>query len=251
MDAHELAPDAGSPVSVLLDSTEGIEPEREALPPEPADRSPKWSDEPVQEAIAVQPSPSQTLPEAVPEPAQEAIEPKIEAIPPVSQPLPTLLGQRAAKRMGRPSRASRAKDFAATATASVLAGKNLPVHADRPLPLAVRAELNKILGPDIDQFRLLLADTFLAMAQECAEHIRADLPNQKPETRAFTMSVLIDKSEALRGKLSSNPRTAAVNVQVNIGSDAELRAQLLAALSPSASPVNVTPALAGAKAGAD
>ena len=247
MDAHELAPDAGSPVSVLLDSTEGIEPEREALPPEPTERSPKWSNEPVQEAIAVEPGPSQTLPEPMP----EAIKPAIEPIPPVSKPLPPPLGQMAAKRMGRPSRASRAKDFAATATASVLAGKNLPVHANRPLPLAVRAELNKILGPDIDQFRLLLADTFLAMAQECAEHIRADLPNQKPETRAFTMSVLIDKSEALRGKLSSNPRTAAVNVQVNIGSDAELRAQLLAALSPSASPVNVTPALAGAKAGAD
>lgn len=94
------------------------------------------------------------------------------------------------------------------------------------------AVLLSTLGPDVDKFRSTLADKFIAIANKMADAIHDDIADMKPGERAFALSVLIDKSELMRSKLSSLPTTAQVNVQINSFGDGELaREKLIAALT--------------------
>lgn len=123
--------------------------------------------------------------------------------------------------------------YAQEIASAVIAGKPIPgssdlTHQHQSLTRLSRAQLAKLIGPDVDAFRSSLADKLLATADALADAIFRDIDSMKTGERAFALSAVVDKGEQLRGKLASSPHSAAVNVQVNIGSDASIRSSLLA-----------------------
>lgn len=98
--------------------------------------------------------------------------------------------------------------------AAVLNNKtpNLPVSADD------RRSLSRAIRMDIDEFRAKLADQLRPTIDEALADLRANLSNIPPGQKAFALSVLIDKLQAIEGKTAAS--AASVNVQINnYGSD--------------------------------
>jgi hypothetical protein len=109
-------------------------------------------------------------------------------------------------------------------------------------PETKAAVLASVVGPDVDKFREQFANDLLVAGHEMLEALRADIDRMKPGERAFALSVLVDKGESLRSKLSSSANTAQVNTQINIfgGVDGEeARRKIMEELYPK--PIDVTP----------
>lgn len=150
---------------------------------------------------------------------------------------PIISKPRKPRRNGRIDPKLVAKDYALTTTAAILAGKELPGSADishlnTHISRRTRAQIAALIGPDPDQFRRDLANQLLVTARECADFILRDLPNQKPDTRAFTLCALVDKSEQLNAKLASSPASAGVRDAVNLTLSGDIRSQILIQLAP-------------------
>jgi hypothetical protein len=109
------------------------------------------------------------------------------------------------------------------------------------------AVVASIIGPDVDRFREQFANDLLETAKEMQMALRDSIDDMKPGERAFALSVLIDKGEAMRAKLASNATTAQVNTQINIfdGEAGEkARREIMESLYPKT--INVTPKTDGA-----
>jgi hypothetical protein len=137
---------------------------------------------------------------------------------------------------------------------AVIAGKDIPGTHDHAYLTAnggtrlERAIVAKILGPDVEAFRLALADKMLAVADEMTNAIHRDIDEMPPASRAFALCALTDKAEQLRAKLATSPRSAQVNVQINqFGPGTVDRSAILAALAgnipatPQPEPIAVEP----------
>jgi hypothetical protein len=106
------------------------------------------------------------------------------------------------------------------------------------LSQSTKAAILSLLGEDIDAAKAQFADYLLAGARRMAGLIVEQADELPPGQRAFALSVLIDKSEALRGKMASTAAGAKVNIQINNFGDGVDRDQLIKDLHPE---INVTP----------
>lgn len=95
-----------------------------------------------------------------------------------------------------------------------------------------QAGLTRALATDVETFRQQFGARLRETAEELLEITKRDLELIKPDARAYTLAVLIDKASALEGR--NQVQSATINLQVNnYGSTpkAELVAQL-ASLAP-------------------
>lgn len=99
-----------------------------------------------------------------------------------------------------------------------------------------KAIITSLLGEDIEEAKRHFADYLLAGARKMAGLIIEEANELPPQARAFAMSVLIDKSEALRAKQASTSGGARVAIQINNYGDVD-RDALIRDLHPE---VNVT-----------
>lgn len=97
----------------------------------------------------------------------------------------------------------------------------------------VRAQIMALLGPDVEAARSLFADEMLSTARLLVQRIAKEASEIPHSNLAFTMSCLVDKSEALRNKQASSAAGAKVAIQINnYGDGAVDRAELMAQLHP-------------------
>jgi hypothetical protein len=106
-----------------------------------------------------------------------------------------------------------------------------------------KAAILSILGENIEEAKGQFADYLLAGARKMAGLIIEQADELPPGQRAFALSVLIDKSEALRAKQASSANGAKVMVQINNYGDGIDREALIRDLHPE---VDVTPNKAAA-----
>lgn len=95
-----------------------------------------------------------------------------------------------------------------------------------------QAGLTRALATDVETFRQQFGARLRETAEELLEITKRDLELIKPDARAYTLAVLIDKASALEGR--AQVQSATINLQVNNYGDtpkAELIAQL-ASLAP-------------------
>ena len=97
----------------------------------------------------------------------------------------------------------------------------------------VKAQIMSLLGPDVEAARTLFADEMLATARLLVQRIANEASSLPHSTLAFTMSCLVDKSEALRNKQASSASGAKVAIQINNYGDGAIdRNELMAQLHP-------------------
>jgi len=101
-----------------------------------------------------------------------------------------------------------------------------------------KAAILSILGENIEDAKGQFADYLLAGARKMAGLIIEEADQLPPGQRAFALSVLIDKSEALRAKQMSSSGGAKVMVQINNYGEGIDREALIRDLHPE---VGVTP----------
>jgi len=82
-----------------------------------------------------------------------------------------------------------------------------------------RANLLSLLGPDIESARQHFADKMLMTANKIHDRIEREIEDLPHSTLAFTMSVLLDKQEALRTKAGTSAGGAKVGNQINLFCD--------------------------------
>jgi hypothetical protein len=85
--------------------------------------------------------------------------------------------------------------------------------ATREIAQEEKDALSRVLRQDVDEWRSDFARQLRETGQELLALTRRDLALIKPDARAYTLAVLIDKASALEGR--SALTNASVNIQVN------------------------------------
>lgn len=157
--------------------------------------------------------------------------------PLLSSPLKTSQhkGGRPKGRLNNKTLKARAKPIAEVIAAHLLTDKpvlGVAKIANGPLSKSAREEIVRVIGNDPEAFRAALADQLLITGAELIAAIRRDVDIMKPESRAYSLAVVVDKAEQLRARLASTPKSAQVNVQINSwGPQSVDRGAILAALN--------------------
>lgn len=123
-----------------------------------------------------------------------------------------------AKPKGRPKRTQSSKQtidgkaLIPKAIAAAIGAKTFR-QATRELTQLEADSLSRTLRMPIEEFRAELGQQLRETTAELLAITRRDLELIKPDSRAYTLAVLIDKAQALEGRNQVN--NASVNIQVN------------------------------------
>lgn len=123
-----------------------------------------------------------------------------------------------AKPKGRPKRTQSSKRtidgkaLIPEVVAAAIGAKSF-TKATRELTPDEAASLSRTLRMPIEEFRAELGQQLRETTAELLAITRRDLELIKPDSRAYTLAVLIDKAQALEGRNQVN--NASVNIQVN------------------------------------
>ena len=86
-------------------------------------------------------------------------------------------------------------------------------QATRPVAQHEKDTLSRCIGMDVDEWRAQFAQQLRETGQELLAITRRDIELIKPDARAYTLAVLIDKASALEGRTSL--QNASINLQIN------------------------------------
>lgn len=114
--------------------------------------------------------------------------------------------------IGRPPKTTDGAALIPEVVAAALGAKTFR-QATRPIAQEERDALSRVIGQDVDEWRTDFARQLRETGQELLTITRRDLALIKPDARAYTLAVLIDKASALEGR--SSITNAAINIQVN------------------------------------
>ena len=117
-----------------------------------------------------------------------------------------------AVRIGRPQRITDGESLIPAVVEAALGAKTFK-QATKPLPQEDKDKLSRSIGMDVDEWRAQFAQQLRETGQELLAITRRDIELIKPDARAYTLAVLIDKASALEGR--SQLTNASVNIQVN------------------------------------
>lgn len=95
---------------------------------------------------------------------------------------------------------------------AVLGSKTLKA-ATAPLSEQGKRYLSQAIKGDVDQWRAEFSSKLRSASEEMLEALRQDIGNMPAASRAFALSVLVDKAQLLEGKVAMS--NASVNVQIN------------------------------------
>lgn len=92
-------------------------------------------------------------------------------------------------------------------------GRSSIAKETQPLSIEGRRNLQRAIKMDVDEWRSQFAAKLRETGEELLELTRQELQDIPPAARAYTLAVLIDKSQVLEGKNAL--QNSQVNVQIN------------------------------------
>ena len=92
-------------------------------------------------------------------------------------------------------------------------GRSSIAKETQPLSIEGRKHLQRAMKMDVDEWRAQFAAKLRETGEELLELTRQELQDIPPAARAYTLAVLIDKSQVLEGKNAL--QNSQVNVQIN------------------------------------
>ena len=112
-------------------------------------------------------------------------------------------------------------------------------HTCHTITPVEKASLGRLLRPDVDSWRAEFAHKLRLASEDLLELTHRELEALPPAARAYTLAVLIDKSQLLENRAVSANST--VNIQVNNFSSDSPKSAILAALAGHSLPAPAAP----------